>query len=135
MLATGHPRSDPTESHSKFESIESWARYGDDTVNEHDDARNQPIGPARTSDQEFVRRARTKYGAVGAVVASSMLSLDKLLGRKPKEDGAVIWEASGEPEDIDKDGISIRLDESTTIHAHNGVRRRGRHVRKRRYRE
>lgn len=91
--------------------------------------------PAQSSDTEFVRRARSKYGAMGAIVASSMLGLDKLLGRKPKDDGAVIWEASGEPEDIDKDGISIRIDDSTTIHASSSIRSRGRHVRKRRYRE
>lgn len=91
--------------------------------------------PARSSDAEFVRRAQRKYGAMGAIVASSMLGLDKLLGRKPKEEGAVIWEASGEPEDIDKDGISIEIDDSTTIHATARSRAIGRHVRKRRYRE
>lgn len=91
--------------------------------------------PVQSSDAEFVRRARNRYGAMGAIVASSMLGFDKLLGRKPKDDGAVIWEASGEPEDIDKDGISIRVDETTTIHASSSLRSGGRHVRKRRYRE
>ncbi len=94
-----------------------------------------PIVPARSSDQEFIRRAQARYGAMGAIIASSMLGWDKLLGRKPKDDGAVIWEASGEPEDIDKDGISIRVDDTTTIHATGYARGRGRHVRKRRYRE
>lgn len=91
--------------------------------------------PAQQSDAEFVRRAQRKYGAMGAIVASSMLGLDKLLGRKPKEEGAVIWEASGEPDDIDKNGISIEIDETTTIHATSRSRSLGRHVRKRRYRE
>lgn len=91
--------------------------------------------PTQSADVEFVRRARTKYGAMGAIVASSMLGLEKLLGRKPKEEGAVIWEASGEPGDIDKEGISIHLDESTTVHARSHALSRGRHVRKRRYRE
>jgi hypothetical protein len=90
------------------------------------------MAPAHSSDAEFVRRAQRKYGAMGAIVASSMLGLDKLLGRKPKEEGAVIWEASGEPEDIDKDGITIPLDESTSIHAMKRSRAHGRHVRKRR---
>lgn len=72
---------------------------------------------------------------MGAIVASSMLGLDKLLGRKPKDDGAVVWEASGEPGDIDKDGISIRVDETTTIHTRSSVHPNGRHIRKRRYRE
>jgi hypothetical protein len=88
--------------------------------------------PAHSSDAEFVRRAQRKYGAMGAIVASSMLGFDKLLGRKPKEEGAVIWEASGKPEDIDKDGITIPIDESTSIHAMKRSRVHGRHVRKRR---
>ena len=88
--------------------------------------------PAHSSDAEFVRRAQRKYGAMGAIVASSMLGFDKLLGRKPKEEGAVIWEASGEPEDIDKDGITIPIDESTSIHAMKRSRVYGRHVGKRR---
>lgn len=96
---------------------------------------DEPMPPALSSDAEFLRRARNKYGAMGAIVASSMLGLDKLLGRKPKDDGAVVWEASGEPEDIDKDGISIHIDETTTAHASMSPRSRGRHVRKRRYRE
>lgn len=100
-----------------------------------DDRVGEPMMPAQPSDADLVRRARTKYGAMGAIVASSMLGLDKILGRKPKEEGAVIWEASGEPEDIDKDGISIRLDDSTTAHASTTHRGRGRHVRKRRYRD
>lgn len=99
------------------------------------DRPTEPMTPAGASDADFVRRAQRKYGALGAIVASSMLGLDKLLGRKPKEEGAVIWEASGEPEDIDKDGITIRVDDSTTIHASSSLRGRGRHVRKRRYRE
>jgi len=93
------------------------------------------MDPVSSSDTEFVRRAQRKYGAMGAIVASSMLGLDKLLGRKPKEEGTVIWEASGEPEDIDKDGITILIDESTSIHAMKRSRAHGRHVRKRRYRD
>lgn len=110
--------------------------YPDCSVSRSDrDHPGEPMPPAHSSDAEFVRRAKRRYGAMGAIVASSMLGLDKLLGRKPKEEGAVIWEASGEPEDIDKDGISITIDESTTIHASGRSRSHGRHVRKRRYRD
>lgn len=90
------------------------------------------MAPSQSSDADLIRRARHKYGAMGAIVASSMLGLDKLLGRKPKEEGAVVWEASGEPEDIDKDGISIHIDDATTVHASKRSRLHGRHVRKRR---
>jgi hypothetical protein len=119
-MPSDHERPDPDRSEHERSDRESH---------------REPLPPALTSDSDFVRRARNKYGAMGAIVASSMLGLDKLLGRKPKDDGAVVWEASGEPEDIDKDGISIPIDESTTAHATSSLRARGRHVRKRRYRE
>ena len=88
--------------------------------------------PASNSDQDFIKRAQSKYGSIGAIVASGMLGLDRVLGRKPKDEGAVIWEASGEPGDIDRDGISVDIDESTSVVAHPPRGRAGRHVRKRR---
>lgn len=100
----------------------------------HHDRSHEPLEPTRAPDAELIRRARTKYGAIGAIVASGMLGLDKILGRKPKEEGAVVWEASGEPGNIDKDGITVRIDATTTAHASLTVRNSGRHVRKRRYR-
>lgn len=121
---------------SKFESPEFWVALHEDPMS--GSARHEESGEefrVQSSDSEFVQRARTKYGAMGAIVASSMLGLDKLLGRKPKDDGAVVWEASGEPEDIDRDGISISIDETTTAHTSLRPHGRGRHVRKRRYQE
>lgn len=92
-----------------------------------------PLPPVPVSDQDLVKRAHTKYGALGAIVASGMLGLDRVLGRKPKDEGAVIWEASGEPGDIDRDGISVEIDETTSVVAHVPRGRIGRHVRKRRH--
>ena len=58
--------------------------------------------------------ARRRYGAVGAMVAGGMLGLDRLLGRKPKEESPVVWEASGEPENIDR-GMTIDIDDETSV--------------------
>lgn len=91
-----------------------------------------PLPPVPVSDQDLVKRAHTRYGALGAIVASGMLGLDRVLGRKPKDEGAVIWEASGEPGDIDRDGITVDIDDNTTVVAHVPQGRTGRHVRKRR---
>jgi hypothetical protein len=54
------------------------------------------------------------------------------LGRKPKDEGAVIWEASGEPEDIDADGITIDVDDQTKVVSQLGAGKVARRVRKKR---
>ena len=86
------------------------------------------------SQDPLVRRAAQRYGTVGAMLAGGMVVFDKLLGRKPKEDAAIIVEASGEPGDIDTDGINFVLDDNTAVsspppQARVGLRRQ---VRKRR---
>ena len=42
---------------------------------------------------------------------------DKLLGRKPKQEAAVVIEASSDPIDIDHDGITVELGEHLTVHS------------------
>ena len=94
--------------------------------NERDDEREPepaldgqtPIDPALSSDAQMIERARRRYGSLGAVVASGMLGIDKILGRRPKEEIPSVWEASGEPGDIDGDGIRIDLDDETAIESH-----------------
>lgn len=68
-------------------------------------------------DQEsaMVRRAAQRYGTVGAMLAGGMLVFDKLLGRKPKEEAAVVIEAAGEPGNIDDNGITLVVDANTTV--------------------
>lgn len=87
-----------------------------------------------TSTDGMVRRAAQRYGTVGAMLAGSMVAFDRLLGRKPKEEAPVVFEASGEPGNIDDDGITLILDDNTTVvspppHARN---QRSRRVRRRR---
>jgi hypothetical protein len=78
------------------------------------DTPREPIDPERA----MIERARRRYGSLGAVVAGGMLGIDKILGRKPKEEIPAVWEASGEPGDIDSDGIAIPIDESTSVTSH-----------------
>lgn len=65
-------------------------------------------------DVRMMETARRRYGAVGAFVAGGMLGLDRILGRKVKEEAPVVWEAAGEPEDIDR-GMTIEVDDDTSV--------------------
>ena len=100
--------------------------------NEPDDS--EPIAPIDPTDsiQNQLDRARARHGTIGAMVFSAMLGVDKVLGRKPKDEGAVIWEASGEPEDIDADGITIDVDDQTKVVSHLMTDKTARRVRKKR---
>ena len=42
----------------------------------------------------MVRRAAQRYGTVGAMLAGGMVAFDRILGRKPKEQPAVVIEAA-----------------------------------------
>jgi hypothetical protein len=100
--------------------------------NEPDDS--EPIAPIDPTDsiQNQLDRARARHGTIGAMVFSAMLGVDKVLGRKPKDEGAVIWEASGEPEDIDADGSTIDVDDQTKVVSHLTTDKTARRVRKKR---
>lgn len=100
-----------------------------DDVNAHDDSIDtDPIDTdsidtdaarleARNAEarESMVARAHRKHGLAGAIVAGGMLAIDQVLGRRPKEQPAAVSEFSGEPTDIDKDGIQIPLDDNTTV--------------------
>lgn len=74
-------------------------------------------GPVDGSDDgdAMVRRAAQRYGFTGAMLAGGMVAFDRLLGRREQEDPPVIAEAPDEPVDIDRDGIVLRVDDSTTV--------------------
>ena len=65
--------------------------------------------------ESIVARAHRKHGMAGAILAGGMIAIDQVLGRRPKEQPAAVSEFSGEPTDIDKDGIAIPIDETTTV--------------------
>ena len=84
----------------------------DDTID--DDAARLEARNAEARES-MVARAHRKHGLAGAIVAGGMLAIDQVLGRRPKEQPAAVSEFSGEPTDIDKDGIQIPLDDNTTV--------------------
>jgi hypothetical protein len=108
---------------------ERYARYMADKRDEDtvDDDSGPDVDAGRDADAErlearnaeardsMVARAHRKHGLAGAIVAGGMLAIDQVLGRRPKEQPAAVSEFSGEPTDIDKDGIQIPLDENTTV--------------------
>jgi hypothetical protein len=69
------------------------------------------------ADDQLVRRAAQRYGTVGAMLAGGMVVFDRLLGRKPKQEAAVVIEASSEPEDIEQDGITVAINDNITVHS------------------
>ena len=66
-------------------------------------------------DDAMVRRAAQRYGTVGAMLAGGMLVFDKLLGRKPKDEAAVVVEAASEPGNIDDNGITLVVGANMTV--------------------
>lgn len=88
----------------------------------------------QSSEQAMLRRASQRFGTVGALLAGGMVVFDRLLGRKHREEAAVVIEASGEPGNIDHEGITVILSESTTVYspAPHARSQRARRVRRRR---
>jgi len=70
-----------------------------------------PIPPV----SDPVSTARRRHGAAGAVLAAGMFGVDIALGRKPKEEAPVVVTASGDPTDIDRDGMNFALDAATQV--------------------
>ena len=86
----------------------------DDAADTATEAPLEPIEPLEPISDP-VGTARRKHGAAGAVLAAGLFGVDIALGRKPKEEIPVVVDAAGEPTDIDTDGISIPVDEHTTV--------------------
>jgi hypothetical protein len=88
---------------------------------------------AASADLAMMQRARARHGVAGALVAGGMLGLDKVLGRPAKEEIPVVWEASGEPLDIDNTGITLPVDGEREVHSNpSAAERSDRRVVKRR---
>ncbi len=60
----------------------------------------------------MIEAGRRKGGVLGAVAAGAMIGLRDIYEGPPKDDDIVIvYEATGDPEDIDVDGITGRIGE------------------------
>jgi hypothetical protein len=65
------------------------------------------LAAARRSSIEAGRR---KGGLAGAALAGSMLALRDIYEGPPKDQLPIEIEASGEPHDVDRDGITMNVD-------------------------
>jgi hypothetical protein len=74
----------------------------------------QPLD-VQADDSQIIAAARRRHGTLGGIVAAGMLGIDKVLGRKPREEIPVVVDAPTEPVDIDTDGITVPLDAHTDI--------------------
>lgn len=89
-----------------------------------DDRRDDPDGagrpvdpwPVTSTNHATVQRARKRYGMLGAAMAGAMLAVRDIL-EKPKDDAAVVVEASSDPVDLDEHGITVPLDEGMAAKA------------------
>lgn len=85
----------------------------DGDVEEHDET-VEPIDSS-LGDAELIASARRRHGALGGLVAAGMLGIDKVLGRKPREEVPIVVAAPTEPIDIDTEGIVVPLDDLTEL--------------------
>lgn len=69
------------------------------------------------------------------MLAAGMFAIDEVLGRKPRKDSVEVRESSGEPGDIDADGITVKLDGSPAVHSPAPHQRRAPLVVKKRRRQ
>jgi hypothetical protein len=73
------------------------------------DAARQPAADARSS---AIAAGRRKGGAAGAAMAGAMLAMRDLLEGPPKEELPFEIEASGQPHDLDRDGVDVTVGET-----------------------
>lgn len=89
-----------------FESAEgdASARAHDEMLREHEER----LARQRASAVEAGRR---KGGVAGAAMAGAMMAVAEIYEGPPKEDAPVTVEASGDPTDIDRDGVDVTVGE------------------------
>lgn len=80
------------------------------------DETTDAVEPFDLGEEDLATRithARQRHGIAGAALAAGMLGLDQALyGRKPKEEIPIVVDASGEPTDVDRDGISLAIEDA-----------------------
>lgn len=56
-----------------------------------------------------------RRGVAAAALGAAMIGLEQMVfGRKPKDEAAVVVDADGQPDDIDRDGIKMYADDGST---------------------
>lgn len=83
-------------------------RAGDAAHDEMVAAWEEQLAEARRSAIEAGRR---KGGVAGAAMAGAMLAVAEIYEGPRKDDAPVTVEASGDPHDVDRDGIDVQVGE------------------------
>jgi hypothetical protein len=71
--------------------------------------------PRDDDGADLIANARRRHGTIGAALAAGMLGLEKVLGRKPREEAPIVMAAPTDPTDIDEDGIVVPLDGDLSV--------------------
>lgn len=58
---------------------------------------------------------RRQHGTVGTAIGAAMVGLDAVIFGRQKEEAPIVITASGEPGDVDSEGIVIPLDDDADI--------------------
>ncbi len=77
---------------------------------------------------------RRSGGLAGAALGAAMFGLDQVLGRKPREEAPIVVDASGQPKDLEDDGIHVPIDDTASVWAPPQPRSDPTHRRRRRRR-
>ena len=87
----------------------------DDVDVDLDDVDELDDGAVALDDLEAdpVASARRMHGKGGAMVAAGMFGLEQAMGIKVKPDSVQVQEAPTDPIDLDKDGITVMLSDTT----------------------
>lgn len=60
-----------------------------------------------------VEAGRRKGGLAGAAMAGAMFAVSEIVEGPKKDDAPVVVEANSDPTDVDRDGVTVDLDEVT----------------------
>lgn len=76
-------------------------------TDEHGRSLEEALAERRRSAIEAGRR---KGGAAGAALAGAMIAVSDIVEGPRRDDAPVTVEASGEPDDVDRDGVAVDVD-------------------------
>lgn len=81
-----------------------------DTSEHRDEDPSSPEERLARQRQSSIEAGRRVGGVAGAAMAGAMIAVAEIYEGPPKDDAPVTVEASSDPEDLDRDGISVDVD-------------------------
>lgn len=83
------------------------------TVEPDDRIDDEDVDPV--TDASESGEPRRLHGPVGTAIGAAMVGLDQVIFGRQREEAPIVIAASGEPGDVDADGIVIPLDDSADL--------------------